>query len=606
MLTQTRESESLALSIKTKVEYDGYALFECEARARRAVSLDALTLNIPLKTSHATLCVADRVYPRDPKIPMSAFHTGAVRGDMSFLFSGNIWLGNEDVGLCWQAESDEQWHYANQQKAIEILPRGAVTTFRAHLVDTPVRLAAGETLRYTFALQTTPIKPMLRDAWDIRTIRSEPYGADLNLPDRKTPEGELAYDVLKREGVEYLFTNVQEVFPWPVPFHDPFRTALHRLMDTAHAHGLKVYNYQIHQRLPVNVPEFDLYGLSMSMRPLRWYVQGGAPGRNQPRPGPLSVAYGANSQGAVMHCAKSRAVQDAWIHSLAQRLDEFGDDGIYLDGTSQCPPCKNQLHGCGYIGKDGALHSTYPVFAAREFMRRIYAVVKQRRPQGVVDLHTSFGFNPSALAYSDLYWTGEQWGHLRHTGSKHIPDDLTLETFRAGFMGRQFGVPANTLAYRLGPQIKVAAVSLLHDVPVRPNNRDHDVLTHQASDGEYFKKIQLIWKMRDRFAMKDAEKLFYWRNQKYVSVSPERCYTTLFRHPRNGIVAFVTNLNREAQVVTVAFNPDALAIAGRKLEAFDALTGEPAKMSPNGELTLPLEPLQWCYVWVRPQVEKVK
>jgi len=101
-------------------------------------------------------------------------------------------------------------------------------------------------------------------------------------------------------------------------------------------------------------------------------------------------------------------------------------------------------------------------------------VVKQRRPDGIVDIHYSFGQNTAGLAYADVLWTGEQWHHLRLTGAKYIPGELTLEKFRAEFMGRQLGVAAETLAYRLGPQMRVAAISLLHDIPNRPNTPGFD------------------------------------------------------------------------------------------------------------------------------------
>ena len=102
-----------------------------------------------------------------------------------------------------------------------------------------------------------------------------------------------------------------------------------------------------------------------------------------------------------MFCPKSMAAQDAYVHSLAQRLDLFGDDGVYLDGTVSSPPCRNTMHGCGY-SDGGSLRTTYPVFAARAFMKRLYHTVKQRDPEGLLDVHCSFGYNPAALAYADI------------------------------------------------------------------------------------------------------------------------------------------------------------------------------------------------------------
>ena len=390
-----------------------------------------------------------------------------------------------------------------------------------------------------------------------------------------------------------------------MPVHKEFSLALHRLMDEAHAYGIKLHDYVIHQRYPTNTPEFDIHGLHMAKRPVHQYIPGGNPPGSR-RPGPVTHKYGADSQGTVFMCAKSKALQDSYIHSLAKRLDEYGDDGVYLDGTAQFVPCQNVRHGCGYRAADGSIRPTYPVFAAREFMRRIYAVVKTRRPDGVVDVHASFGINFPALAYGDVLWTGEQWWHLRKTGAEHVASELTLDKFRTEFTGRQSGVAAETLSYRLGPRMKVAATSLLHDVPVRPNNTGLDQQLKEGTLGQmsYTEVVLKLWKARDRFGAKGAERLFYWENQNYVRVSPEDCHATLLRHPRNGVLAFVSNRRSDAQTVTVQLDCEELGLHGQELDVFDALTDAPIAMGSDGKLSLPLDSEEWMYVWLRPRAAR--
>ncbi len=608
-LEQVFEDDRATLRVDTRIEYDGYMIFDCEVKARRDLSLDELTLEIPLRSRHATLCYGDKVYPekKDPRIPMSVFHSGAVRGDLAFRFSPNIWLGDEERGLCWQAESDEDWHYAEEQKAIEILPRGETTTLRAHLVNVPTRLGEGEALRYKFALLATPIKPLLRTSWDLRIVRSDPYGEDLNLPDRKT-DGKPTLEYYADAGVKHLFSFVNDLWPYPMPVTDEFSQGLHRLMATTHAHGLKLYQYALHLRFPVAAPEFDIHGLHMSLRPLSAFQYGGT------APPPRYIGYhGAVDtnvrstplQGTVRYCPKSKALQDACIHSLARRLDEYGDDGVYLDGTAvHIKPCQNTLHGCGYRTADGSIRTTYPMFADREFLKRIYTVVKLRRPDGVVDVHCSFGYNPSGLAYADILWTGEQWWHLKGKGAKdgYISAELPLDMFRTAFMGYQLGVAAETLEYRLaGGHVgdgrrKVLAISLLHDIPVRVRTQEQ----------ENFRMFSKLWKLRDQFGAKEAEKLFYWNNQDYVSVSPEKCYATLLKHPENGVLAFISNLRPDGQTATVQFNLDKLGLRNQKLDVFNALTDEPMAMTSDGKLSVPLGSEDWLYIRLRPKTAKGK
>ncbi len=604
------ESDSATLRVHTNIEYDGYMIFDCEIKARRDLNVEELTLEIPLRTQHATLCFGSNVYPekKNPRIPMSVLHMGAVEKDLAFRFSPNIWLGDEERGLCWQAESNEDWHYADEQKAIEILPRGETTIFRANLVDVPTRLGEGEVLRYKFALLATPVKPLLRDSWDLRIVRCEPYGRALSVPDEKV-HGKPAIQYYRETGMRHLFTTECDMWPYPMPVHEPYSRLLHRLNDQLHAAGLKHHNYMIHERFAAMAAEFDIHGLHMSRRPLRTYSPGPHSPPGTPRPGPIGMEYGADSQGTVAYCTRSKALQDACVHALARRLDVYGDDGVYLDGTAvHIKACRNMLHGCGYRAEDGSIRETYPVFANREFIRRIYTVVKQRRPEGILDVH-SWYFNPGGLTYADMLWTGEQWSHLRYTGAKHIASELTLDMFRTAFTGRQLGVAAETLAYRLGPQIKVAAISLLHDIPVRPSTPGFDQAKDSSSTPAkggprgretYFDIMVKLWKMRDRFGARDAEKLFYWNNQDYVRVSPENCYATLLNHPNNGVLAFVSNLRPDAQTVTVEFNLNKLGLRDKTLDVFNALTDEPIAMTADGKLSVPLGSEEWIYVWLRP------
>jgi hypothetical protein len=602
VLRQSAACDGATFTVRARIEYDGYMLFDCTLTALRDLALEDLRLEIPLDSRSARLCYGNRVLPENDQIPIAEWYSGAVTGDLAFRFSPCIWLGDEERGLCWQAESDEDWHCAAAQKAIEILPRAGTTLFVAHWIDTPTDLPAGKSLRYRFALEGTPVKPMTRDAWDLRVVRSEPYGADLDLPDRKTADGTPVLESYAAAGIRRLFTNVNDVWPYPLPVHAPFAEALRRLLRQGHAAGLKLHPYVIHERFPTLAPEFDTYGLAMANRPMQQYIPGGNP-PGDPRPGPITYDFGANSQGTVFHCPKSVALQDAYVHSLARRLAEYGDDGVYLDGTAHAPPCRNTAHGCGYR-RDGVVRPTYPVFAAREFMKRIYTVVRKSCPDGIVDVHCSWGYNVPALAYSDLFWTGEQWWHLRGTGAKDgfVAAELTLDRFRTEFMGTPIGVPGDTLAYRLGPQMRVAATALLHDVPVRPSSTGLDQLEGQAvaPDGAFLKLMLKLWRLRDAFGTREAEKHFYWDNAAYVRVSPPGCYATLFRHPTHGALVFLSNLTPAPQTAVVELNLDTLRLRGSRLGVFNALTDAPLALSADGSLAVPLGSEEWLYVWLRP------
>ncbi|MFV0338400.1 MAG: glycoside hydrolase domain-containing protein [Chthoniobacterales bacterium] len=599
VLEQIWRSGAVKFVINATLEFDGYLQYRCELSSDEKIEIDRLALNFPLRASYAQFCYADRAYPLIDKNYVNTFFSGAIGRDaLAFQFSPNVWIGNDNFGLTWQAESDQYWVPVDEEKVLEIIPGENQTVFVANFIARPVEISPDKSRVYEFALLPTPVKPLERDAWSLRIARFEPWGRDLDLPNRKVngkPELEVIYDA----GVRHLFSFITDVFPWPMPLHTEYRKRLKELVVAAHAAGLKIYPYAIHQRVPVNVPEFDIYGTSMANRPMKSFEQAIPYPRNDIRPGAVGVDYGADSSSTVFMCAKSEELRDAYANSLNQRMIEFDEDGVYLDGTVHIGPlCFNEAHGCGYRDESGKLHGTYPTFAIRKFMQRIYEVVKSLKPDGVIDAHSSFGYNPAGLAYADVMWTGEQWHHLRKTGTPYVAEELTLDKFRTEFTGRQVGIGAETLHYRLRHPMKIAASSLLHDISPRYSTGGYD--NSSQSTVSFISMIPDLWRMRDAFGAQDAERLFYWENQDYVKVSPEKAYVTLLKHPENGTLAFVSNLSTERREVLVDFQLEKLGLKEGEIQAVNALTGERIPISQDGELKLPLESEQWAYIWLKP------
>jgi hypothetical protein len=113
------------------------------------------------------------------------------------------------------------------------------------------------------------------------------------------------------------------------------------------------------------------------------------------------------TQTAYIVCYRSH-----WQDFLAQGIDrvmaDHKVDGVYLDGTSEPWGCSNRRHGCGYVKPDGSVGTTYPIFATREMMKRIYTIVKHRNPAGQVNVHQSTCMTIPTLAFATSYWDGEQ------------------------------------------------------------------------------------------------------------------------------------------------------------------------------------------------------
>jgi hypothetical protein len=138
---------------------------------------------------------------------------------------------------------------------------------------------------------------------------------------------------------------------------------------------------------------------------------------------------------------------------------------------------------------------------------------------------------------------------------------------------------------------------LLHDVSPRVSTGSFDNFS-QASD-PYYAIVPKLWAMRDRLGMEEADKLYYWNNQQYVTVANDRCYTTLFRLPSEGIVAIVSNLSDREQSVNIALNLKELGLDGSPLTAINPLTDEAVAIEANGSLSIPLGSETWQYVWIK-------
>lgn len=215
---------------------------------------------------------------------------------------------------------------------------------------------------------------------------------------------------------------------------------------------------------------------------------------------------------------------------------KFRVDGLYLDGTAYPYACINRLHGCGYVARDGTIKPTYPIFATRDFMKRMNVIFAQE-PGGIVVVHNSSGIPIPTIAFATSTYPGEHLGAF--TRGRHILEYLPLDVFRTEFMGRNWGVPVHLICP--APNItneEMMSVSLLHDSSVWPT-------LPPFSPGS-LEEISAIWRIFDMFGADDAEWFPYWRNQEYLDTShPDHIKVSFFRRKDKGLLMVVSNLGNE-------------------------------------------------------------
>lgn len=355
---------------------------------------------------------------------------------------------------------------------------------------------------------------------------------------------------------------------------DADRPRLHSLVEGIHAHDMNLLLYMSRQ-FADNAPEWELYHGDFLIEP-----RSGAYTRQPP-------------QRAYIGCWKGPFREFA-LYWLGQTIDEFGHDGWYLDGPEWPQQCTNRHHGCGYVAPDGSVRPTWDLFATREFMRRLYVLTRQRKPEGQLNIHNSTVMVIPTLAWGTSTWGGEQIDAIKPP--VETLDILPMDSFRTEFMGRQWGIPAEFLVYDGQPYYArdVLAYTLLHGVVIRPGS------------AELLERVSALWRVHDEFPFSHGEMKGYWMNRDLVRIAgspsgtlecgPPAVYASVWQLPRRGSLIVVSNLTHKDTEARLTLNLDELGAGPNRV--WDALSGETLSVE-RGTLRLPVA--SWRYRVLRVQ-----
>ncbi len=261
-------------------------------------------------------------------------------------------------------------------------------------------------------------------------------------------------------------------------------------------------------------------------------------------------------------------------------LDEFGFDGVYTDGNAHVAPCRNRHHGCGYVADDGSVQNTWPIFATREYMKRMYKIIHRKNPDGLLINHCSYNLFIPVLSFSDIYYTGEH----------EYYEDLVNNRVR--WQGRQWGL--FTLLLGASEHIYTPlhfTQALLHGVSVWPHG--------PCARNDVMRKTVRLWKTYDAFDTKSAKWIPYYRAEATVARAASKSIkVSLYHHPGKDALLVVGNLSKDVVETTVKLNLPALGMAARPLTAANALTLERLPFA-QGKLRVRVLPKNLQLVWVR-------
>ncbi|HCU36161.1 MAG TPA: hypothetical protein DGT21_12155 [Armatimonadetes bacterium] len=482
-------SDAIECRVSSWLEYDG--VLWTEITAPRAAEVQRVSVEIPVAAAHA-------IYRHRYG---AAWNTSEVTGNLpegagvvdKSPFIPFYWLGDNDRGLFWFAESDEMWPNRGAENAVEVERRDDTVILRLNV------LAEGQTLpdgwKLAFGLQATPVKPIPKD-W--RRHRLSPGRQSTVSVIWPTPEA----DSLKYFG--YPEATEPETFQARV--------------DGLQGQGIRVVPYLCLTYVSEAAPEWTFFRYGWAMGPVD--------------AGSGDVArYGA---GFAQASPLGENYADFIIWKTREFIERYGIDGLYHDQTHPYTSARLEA-GVGYE-RDAKRYPTFPLLAFRDLYRRMYAVIKSRPEETFTMAHMSGKVTIPILAYDDSYLDGE---HFRGLIKDSYMDLFPLDTFRAEFMGRQWGImpyflpefrpPYDT---QVEPTRGLMGLLMVHDVNVWAIWCNADVVN------EAFAAL-------DEFGYVDADFIPYFDPKPPAATDLQDVYASAYKRADGAVLLIVANVGRE-------------------------------------------------------------
>lgn len=559
------EADNVMVNAEVTAEEDGFVRVDFGVlphwampwtkNAGQKARLRGLRLELPLKKKFASLmhywpncesavCLSGRV--------LNSF---AVPGEgIRLPFKPYVWFGTEELGLGVATESDENYLVDDENAVFDVSAEGETVLLRVTLLD---RLpedwqahpeAWGDNLKmltYSFSFQATPVKEFEKE--NLRSFRAYHNDFDTILAEGEKLGDKYAFlDEIAAAGANWVVFHER----WSLIQNYGFprdEEAFKACVRACHERGLKTMVYFGYEASTL-MPGFFARKDEILCKNVTGASVGGW--QRYPIQKDHIVCY-AGSYGETM------------LERVRYAMDELGVDGIYTDGTYVPWECANPAHGCGWRDAAGRTHATYPVYAVREHVKKLYAEIRRRG--GRSDTHQSSCCLMPTLSFCDSYYDGENIQGL----IAEDPANLRPDVFRAEFLGRNLGISCNLISYTSEKfTIRMAAgISLIHNVLPR------------AGKPEDLRFMGRVWKIYDAFGADKAAWTDYFSPANEYAGAPEGLYVSYY--DRDGErLCVLCSLNKnltEARLPAKGFT-----------EAEDCLDALPGCRIEGGELVIPM------------------
>ncbi|MHB8994011.1 MAG: glycoside hydrolase domain-containing protein [Armatimonadota bacterium] len=522
------------------IRYDGTVWTSLNFKPLQAVELTKLTLEVPVEPEVAEYFAYNAMGRADAK----RYGYDRLPTEQGIVFERefmpSIWLGTEDLGLGWYAESDQNWDIDGEE-ALTIERRGAETVLCMNVIRHPRRVE--REFRIEFGLQATPVRPLQADwrsyQWlpsvDISDyflgLRKNPYPRP--KVEGKTPSGKIAYLYAYHE----YFTATLPKDP------EEFR----EMVSRAKGYGLLATPYTDTTFFPEWHGD---YLLNQQMRTL---------------PGARGASYGPV---CTIACCHQGQFGDWFVWYIKHLATEYGSNGIYLDDMWPYG-CSNAAHGCGYDGPDGKRRITYPLRARLETYRRLREMFVEKGEPFWISYHMSAGRCSPLPTFADALLLAEERNPIVGKNPDYT-ENTTSDEWLASFSPEAWGIPVVMLpqfkmnsAWMKDTDLaeKLLAAVVPHDIQIWPLFVDPEPLMRVRKTMEQFGVEQ-----------PDVKLLPFWHKNTGIKVTDARVRVTGYLRAGK-LLLCVGNLSKEDVTLPVELDLKALGLAA-DAKGVNAETGE--------------------------------
>jgi hypothetical protein len=360
---------------------------------------------------------------------------------------------------------------------------------------------------FTFGIQPTPVKPLPK-SW--RSLRLYPAES-------------ATHEIIWPEPSENSF----KYYGYPeVANHDSFLKRLENINKS----GRKALPYLCLTHLSMAAPEWQQFNVLWNS------------GYKDDKSGDVG-AYGAPF---AMIYPGVKGWQDFIVSKNIDFLKKYNLSGMYHDNTQ---PYRMILNN-GDSEQTDDNDYIFPIFAYRDLYKRMYRKLKESNESTFSIAHMSGKMNIPVLAFEDAFLNGEQF---RGKVQDNYLDVLSMDAFRAEFMGRQWGVVPIFLPQfesphreRILPTRGMMAILLVHDVIPWPIRCNKDVVNH-------------AYKALDAFGHVNATFLPYFDQVPPASTDMPDVFVSAYQKEHGTTLLIVANPGRQSKEGMLTLNRSRLS-----------------------------------------------